>query len=96
MESKEGNEMKYIAFWKYCQKDTRKVIEKYKKSDLGLKQLFPPHHIGGQAKGFTLFETDDPMDLIKFMTYYSPEMSMKIYPITESAKSAEHWLKTHK
>ena len=88
--------MNYIAFWHYDQKDTRKIIEKFQASNLEIKQLLPPHHIGGQPKGFTLIETDDPMDLIKFMGYYSPEMDFTMYPITDSAAASKHWIETHK
>lgn len=87
--------MKFIAFWEFDPKDAAKVIEKFKKSELGLKQLMDVHHIGGQNKGFTIFETDDEQDIIDYMCYYSPELDLKIYPIQDSMKAANTWLEYH-
>jgi hypothetical protein len=89
------SEMKFIAFWEYDPKDTAKVIEKFKKSKTGMKTLYEPHHIGGQTKGFTIFETDDIMVIADYSSYYVPELKMKIFPIMDSAKGVESWLKHH-
>jgi hypothetical protein len=54
--------MKFISFWEMKPEDAGKVIQKFsKREEVGLKTLYGPCHIGGQAKGFTIFEADDPV-----------------------------------
>ncbi len=95
--------MKYIAFWEMKPEDVSKVIAKFKKRsetpDLfgaGLRTLFGPYHIGLETKGFTVLETDNPMELANFSSYYLPELAMKIYPINDSNEMIGSWLKYHK
>jgi hypothetical protein len=89
--------MKFIAFWEMKPEDAGKVIQKFsKREELGLKTLYGPCHIGGQAKGFTIFEADDPGVLTNYSSYYTPELTMVIYPIDDSKAVVESWLKHHK
>ena len=89
--------MRFIAFWEMKPEDAGKVIQKFsKRQELGLKTLYGPCHIGGQAKGFTIFEGDDPATLTNFSNYYTPELTMVIYPIDDSKAVVESWLKHHK
>jgi Domain of unknown function (DUF3303) len=89
--------MKFIAFWEMKPEDAGKVILKFsKRQELGLKTLYGPCHIGGQAKGFTIFEADDPGVLTNYSSYYTPELTMVIYPIDDSKAVVESWLKHHK
>ena len=89
--------MRFIAFWEMKPEDAGKVIQKFsKREDLGLKTLYGPCHIGGQAKGFTIFEADDQSVLMNYSSYYTPELTMVIYPIDESKDVVEYWLKHHK
>ncbi len=89
--------MKFIAFWEMKPEDAGKVIQKFnRREELGLKTLFGPFHIGGQAKGFTILETDDPALLMNYSNFYTPELTMTIHPIHESKEVAANWLKHHK
>ncbi len=89
--------MRYVSFWEYSAEDAAKVIEKFsKRSDLAIKTLYGPCHVGLETKGFTIFETDDPKTLADYATYYMPVLSMKIYPINDSSQMVESWLKYNK
>ncbi len=89
--------MKYISYWEYCPEDSHKVIEKFKKrSDLKIKTLYGPCHVGLETKGFTIFETDSPEALADYASYYIPDLSMKIYPINDSSQMVSSWEKYHK
>jgi len=89
--------MRFIAFWEMKPEDAGKVILKFsKRQDLGLKTLYGPCHIGGQAKGFTILEADGIGTLTDYSSYYTPELTMVIYPIDESKAVVESWLKHHK
>ncbi len=89
--------MKFISFWEMKPEDAGKVILKFsRRQELGLKTLYGPCHIGGQAKGFTIFEADDPAVLTDYTNFYTPELTMVIYPIHDSKEVAESWVKHHK
>ncbi len=97
--------MKYIAFWEMKPEDIPKVTEKFNKRMApggeklfgpGHKTVFGPYHIGGEPKGFTILETDNPEVLTNFSCYYLPELTMKIYPIVDSNQVVESYLKYHK
>lgn len=89
--------MKYICYWEYCAEDARKVIEKFKKrSDLKIKTLYGPCHVGLETKGFTIFETDSPEVLADYSSFYMPVLSMKIYPINDSSQMVASWEKYNK
>ncbi len=90
--------MKFIAFWEMKPEDTVKVIPKYQKRDElgGMKTLYGPCHIGGQSKGFTIVETDDPGALVNYSNYYTPDLTMTIYPIADSKDVVQSWFKHHK
>ena len=89
--------MNYIAFWEYCPEDFDKVIEKYKQvmaerekgTEKFPKILFPPHGMGGEHKGFTLYENPTPEQLTNVVLHYMPEMKFKFVPIFESDKVIE-------
>jgi hypothetical protein len=89
--------MKYISYWEYCPEDARKVIEKFKKrSDLKIKTLYGPCHVGLETKGFTIFEADSSEVLADYASYYIPVLSMKIYPINDSSQMVISWEKYNK
>jgi len=92
--------MNYIAFWEYCPEDFDKVIEKYKQRmkmpEKFPKILFPPHGMGGEHKGFTLYENVTPEQLINIVLHYRPEMKLKFVPILETAKVIELYQKMKK
>ena len=94
--------MNYIAFWEYCPEDFDKVIEKYKQverekgTEKFPKRLFPPHGMGGEHKGFSLFENVTPEQLMNMVLHYAPEMKLKFVPILETAKVIELYQKMKK
>jgi hypothetical protein len=95
-----GRKMKYIAFWEARPDDMDKVIEKYNllKSDEGLHEKFPRcisknFSLGGALKGFQLFETEDPEQLVNASLYYMPEVEMEFVPIVETERVIESYLK---
>jgi hypothetical protein len=92
-----GWTMKFISFWEMKPEDAGKVILKFsKREEVGLKTLYGPCHIGGQAKGFTIFEADNSSAITNYTNFYTPELTMVIYPIQDSKEVAENWLKHHK
>jgi hypothetical protein len=96
--------MNYIAFWEFSPEDFDKVIEKTKHamaerekgSEKFPKILFPPHGMGGEWRGFTIYENATPEQLLNTMLYYAPEEKVKFVPIFDSAKAMEHYLKMKK
>jgi len=82
-----GEEMKYLALWEYDLEDERALIEKFKtRPESEIKRLVPPYHLGGQTKGFSLYEAENFEQIEKFCHHYAPELNFKIYPIIETAK----------
>jgi muconolactone delta-isomerase len=89
--------MKFIGFWEYNLQDVDKVLEKFKKmtaerekgTEKYPKLIFGPYHMGGESKGFTLFETDDMDQLTNTTIHYMPEMKWRFVGIQESSKTAE-------
>ena len=80
--------MKYISYWEYDQKDNDIIVEKIKKRKgaYTIKTLFPSHFLIGRSRGFTIFEVEDEMEIVKFSSYYAPEAKMEIFPIVETSK----------
>lgn len=99
-----GEDTKFIGFWEYCLEDTDKVTEKFKKimeergkgTEKYGKLLFGPYHIGGESKGFAIYETDDMTQLTNLAVYYTPVLKLKFMPIHESSKVVELYLKSKK
>jgi hypothetical protein len=89
--------MKYICYWEYCAEDARKVIEKFKKrSDLKIKTLYGPCHVGLETKGFTIFEADSSEVLADYASFYMPVLSINIYQINDSSQMVASWEKYNK
>lgn len=95
-------EVKYIAFFELDPEDFEKVIEKYRQGLAEIekgtekypKPLSEPYGMGGEFKGFQLYETDNPEQLVNLALYYAPEMKHKFVPIFEVAKVIELYQKT--
>jgi hypothetical protein len=81
--------VKYIAFWEFSLEDAAKVADKWKSRKYKLKTLFPPHSLGGEPKGFTIFESEDEAEIMKYVQHYSPDMRIRVVPIFDSAKAVE-------
>ena len=96
--------MNYIGFWEFRPEDFDKVIKKTKyvwvdreKGSVRFpKVLFPPHGMGGEWKGFTIYEDATPEQLLNITLCYAPEEKVKFVPIFDSAKAMEHYLNMKK
>ena len=88
--------MRFISFWEWDPKDSKVVIDKFMKRAHKLKYIFKPHTVGGQHKGITVFETDSIADITDYITYYSPELRLKVYPVDNAEDTAKKWLEHHK
>jgi len=99
-----GDEMNYIGFWEYSPEDFDKVIELFRQATVEREKgtgkfpkiLFPSHGIGGEHKGFTVYENATPEQLTNLVLHYTPVMKFKILPIFESAKVVELYQKMKK
>lgn len=96
--------MKYIAFWEFNPEDFEKVIEKFMQiraeRNTGAKKypksLSAAFTMVGEPKGFQLFETDDPEQLVNLSLHYVPLVKFKFIPIIESTKGVEIYHKMKK
>ena len=95
--------MKYICFWKFKPEDFDKIIEKYKQRmediekvpDKFPKILFGPYSLGGEWKGFTVYDAK-PEQITNLVLHYMPEEKMKFVPIFDGAKVIELYLEMKK
>jgi hypothetical protein len=79
--------MKYVAYWEYCKKDEKVLIEKFKKRpEQEITRITLAFHLGGQTKGLSIYEADDFTTIEKFLHHYSPELNFVVYPILETTE----------
>lgn len=91
--------MKYIGFWKVVSGDIMDVINKFnqmttereKGNERFAKLIFGPFQFSGEAKGFTMFETDDPQTLTNIANFYMPEIKWKFFSINDPTKATEFY-----
>jgi len=96
--------MKFICFWEFSPEDYDKIIKKYKQamaerekgSEKFPKVLYPPHGMGGEWKGFTIYEDVTPEQMTNMALHYAPEEKLKFVPILDVAKATELYLKSEK
>jgi len=96
--------MKYIGFWEFCPGDLDKAIAKNNQviadRKTGSKKfgtmIFGPFGLGGEMKGFTVYEVDNYEQLINISLHYAPVMTWKFVPILETGKVIELWEKMKK
>ena len=96
--------MKYIGFWEFCPENMDKAIEKNNQvvaeRNTGSKKfgtvIFGPFGLGGEMKGFTVFEVDNYEQLINLSLHYVPYMTWKFVPLLETTKIIELWHKMKK
>ena len=96
--------MKYVGFWEFCPENLDKVIEKNNQviaeRKTGSKKfgtvICGPFGLGGEMKGFTVYEFDDHEQYANIALHYTPLMSWKFVPILESSKIIELWHKMKK
>ncbi len=86
--------MKYIGFWEFDPKDFDKVLKKYVDQDSWPdfpETISEGFGLGGEFRGFQLYETDNPEHLTNLSLYYMPEMEFNFIPIFEVAKVVERY-----
>ena len=65
------------------------------KCESGLDFVFSPSIIGGQHKGFTIFETDEIEKITKYTTHYAGLVSMTVYPLIEAFAFFKKYMEKH-
>ena len=95
--------MKCICFWEFEPEDFDKIIEKYKQAmedranvpDKFPKILFGPYSLGGEWKGFTVYDAT-PEQMTNLALHYMPEEKVKFVPTFDSKKAIERYLEMEK
>lgn len=95
--------MKYASFWEYCPEDLDKILEIRKQfiedvekhPEKYPKTLFPSHVMGGEAKGFAVYEGTSEQ-LTRLSIYFKPLMTLKFVPLFKSEKFIEQYLEMKK
>ena len=95
--------MKYISFWEYCPEDLDKILERSKQFSEDIEKhpekyptiLFPSHIMGGESKGFAVYEATSEQ-LTRFVLQWRPLMTVKFVPIFKSEKFIIQYLETKK
>jgi len=85
--------MKFIVFMEWKPEEVGKVIEKYSEAMAKMKEhparfpktIFGPFTMGGEPKGFSVVEIDNPDQIPNSVFLYLPLITMKYVPINESA-----------
>ena len=93
-EKRRGEEVKYIGYYEMCPEDFDKVIplfreameEREKGTDKFPPTLSATYIMGGQWKGFTLYEDASQEQLDNLALHYRPLVKFKFVPITEAGK----------
>jgi hypothetical protein len=96
--------LKFIWFWEYDPADIYDMFEKdtqaKKLREEDAKRLpkvvFPAHWLGMEHKGFTIFEVDDPQQLVNMAAHFFPQKRSKFVPIFEKAMVQETYRKVKK
>jgi hypothetical protein len=84
--------MHFVGFWEYDPKNMKEIKQIMGKCNSGLDFIYGPVNIGGQHKGFTIFETDDMDKITKYVTHYAPLVHFKVYPLVRSGKFFEKYM----
>lgn len=89
--------MKYIGYWEFDLRDWDKAFELDEHISATRRENpkdFPEivlgaHFIGGSNKGLTIFETDDPKELLNVSLRFVPVLTWKFIPLYSATESAE-------
>ena len=95
--------MKCICFWEFEPEDFDKMVEKYKQAmedrekfpDKFPTILFGPYSLGGEWKGFTVYDAT-PEQMTNLALHYMPEEKLKFIPIFDPKKAIELYLEMKK
>ena len=86
--------LKFICFFEYEGEDIDKILPLFEKM-VGLrgkpgypKAIMPSQHFAGETNGFTIYEADDPQQMINHFTNYEPYMRFTWKPLVETTEVA--------
>ena len=94
--------MKYVCFFEYEAEDFDNIIPLFQKmAELRGKPgypkgLSPTYGVGGETKGFTLYEVSDPQEIINHAVHYHPFLKLKWVPLVEGTDYVAAYLKSKK
>ncbi len=96
--------MKYIWFWEYEQKDTLKMFEmnskvgfeREKHPEKYPKKIFDAHWLGMEPKGFTIYDVDDPQQIINLEVAFSPVKKSKFVPLFDHKSVVDTYIREKK
>lgn len=96
--------MKVIWFWEYDPEDIHSMFEKddqivaewEKEPGKYPRRIFPAHWLGMENKGFTIYEVDDPQQLVNLAVAFFPEKKSKFVPIFDKNTVKDTHLKMKK
>jgi hypothetical protein len=87
--------MQFVGFWEYDPKDMEEISEIMGKCESGLEFIFGPVSIGGQHRGFTIFETEDIDKITKYVAHYAPLVDFTVYPLVRVSEFFEKYMRKH-
>ena len=87
--------MQFVGFWHYDPKDMKEIKKIMGKCNSGLDFIYGPVNIGGQPKGFTVFETDDMDKITKYVTHYAPLVHFKVLPVEKAGKFFDKYMEKY-
>ena len=95
--------MKYIAYWEMKPEHMEQVMALFMeamkdRSESGKypKVIFDSHSIGGQYKGFLIYEDATSEQLANVVNFYNPYLTFKFMPIVKTADAIAGYVKMKK
>jgi hypothetical protein len=96
--------MNVIAFFEYEPEDFEKAAKKFgeamadrqKGSKKFPKQIFPTTALGGEYKGFVIYEDPTEEQLNNIVIHYMPEIKWKFVQLADAAKFIDQYFKAKK
>ena len=93
--------MRFIWYWEYNQREALKMFEvnrrvgedRKKHPDKYPRLIFGAPWLGMEPKGFTIYEVDDPQQIVNLEVAFSPIKKSKFVPIFEHKSVVETYEK---
>jgi|OpeIllAssembly_1097287.scaffolds.fasta_scaffold273825_1 hypothetical protein len=83
--------MKYVTVWTIPPQNSAAAIKRFKEGDPkfpGVTIIARVHELG-TGKGFTFWETDDPVAASKYGLAWSDLIDLTVYPVVDDATVAK-------
>jgi len=94
--------LKYICYYECKEEDLDTIIPKFQEM-IKLREtgdfptgITPTYWVPGEIHGFTIYEVDDPQQIIDHYLHYFPEMKLKWKPIIEATDFVKTYMKKKK